>query len=367
MRAKSLNVGFYIEEMNVRGAQNSTYLYAIYNKSLLKNKSIIFYNPKANFNNKEVIKKFKKKFKTIPLKKEKKLIDASLEKNKINYLYIQAGGEKNNWLPNSSKIVIHQIFPHFLSNLHINVKACVSPWLSKKVNNKKIPCLPLIVELVKTKKNLKKKLKIKKNNLVFGCHGGDSSFDLPFVRNTIIDTVKNNKKISFIFLGIKKFYSHPQIIFLKATSNDFFKKKFLNTCDAMIYGRSLGESFGLSIAEFSLSNKPIFLYSFSRHRSQYEFLSTKRFKEYNSKSSLINLLNNFKNLDFKLKNSKNYINYKPLYVMKKFSNIFLKNNKLITFNIFDYIMNFIFMSIIGYYYIRHKLYYHYHKFFDSKI
>ena len=367
MRSKSLNVGFYIEEMNVRGAQNSTYLYAIYNQSLLKNKSIIFYNPEANFNNKEVIKKFKRKFKTFPLKKEKKLIDDSLEKNKINYLYVQAGGEKNNWLSNSSKIVIHQIFPHFLSNLHQNVKGCISPWLSKKVNNEKISCLPLIIELAKTKKNLKKKLKIKKGNLVFGCHGGDSSFDLPFVKNTLVDIVKKNKKISFIFLGIKKFYSHPQLIFVKGTSNDILKKKFLNTCDAMIYGRSLGESFGLSIAEFSILNKPIFLYSFSRHRSHYDFLSSKRFKEYNSKSSLVYLLNNFKNLDFNLKNSKNYTNHKPIYVMNIFSNILLKNNKLITFNIFDYIMNFIFMSIIGYYYIRHKIYYHYYKFFDYKI
>ncbi len=367
MRSKSLNVGFYIEEMNVRGAQNSTYLYAVYNESLLKNKSIIFYNPKADFNNKEVIKKFKKKFETIPLKKEKKLIDASLEKNKINYLYVQAGGEKNNWLSNNSKIAIHQIFPHFLSNIHQNVKACISPWLSKKINNKKISCLPLIVELAKTKKNLKKKLKIKKNNLVFGCHGGGSSFDLPFAKHAIVDIVKKNKKILFIFLGIKKFHSHPQLIFLKGTSNNNLKRKFLNTCDAMIYGRSLGESFGLSIAEFSVLNKPIFLYSFSRHRSHYDFLSNKRFKEYNSKSSLIYLINNFKNLDFNLKNSKNYINYKPIYVMKIFSNILLKNNKFITFNIFDYIMNFVFMSLIGYYYIRHKLYYHYYKFLESQI
>ena len=70
----------------------------------------------------------------------------------------------------------------------------------------------------------------------------------------------------------------------------------------MIYGRSLGESFGLSIAEFSILNKPIFLYSFSRHRSHYDFLSSKRFKEYNSKSSLLYLLNNDQlNLDKNLR------------------------------------------------------------------
>ena len=34
-----------------------------------------------------------------------------------------------------------------------------------------------------------------------------------------------------------------------------FKKKFINTCDAMIYGRSLGESFGLSCGEFAIQIK----------------------------------------------------------------------------------------------------------------
>ena len=62
-----MNIGFYIDEMNVRGVTNSTYLYAINNKKILKNRSIIFYN-KKNFRNKsEVIKKFKKKFILIEL------------------------------------------------------------------------------------------------------------------------------------------------------------------------------------------------------------------------------------------------------------------------------------------------------------
>ena len=57
-----MNVAFYIDEMNYRGVANSTYIYAINNKKILKNKSIIFYNKKNYRNKKEVIKKFKKKF-----------------------------------------------------------------------------------------------------------------------------------------------------------------------------------------------------------------------------------------------------------------------------------------------------------------
>ena len=35
------------------------------------------------------------------------------------------------------------------------------------------------------------------------------------------------------------------------------KVEFINTCDAMLWARGAGETFGLSIAEFSSKNKPV--------------------------------------------------------------------------------------------------------------
>ena len=58
-----MNIGFFLEEMNFRGVVNSTYNYALYNKTILKNNSIIFYNKNNSLNKLEVIKKFEKKFK----------------------------------------------------------------------------------------------------------------------------------------------------------------------------------------------------------------------------------------------------------------------------------------------------------------
>ena len=55
-----MNIAFYIDEMNLRGVANQTFLLAVNNKTILKNNSIIFYNQKNHRNNKEVIKKFKK-------------------------------------------------------------------------------------------------------------------------------------------------------------------------------------------------------------------------------------------------------------------------------------------------------------------
>ena len=56
-----MNIAFYVDEMNLRGVANSTFQFAIQNKKILKNNSIIFYNKKNYRNNQRVIKKFKKK------------------------------------------------------------------------------------------------------------------------------------------------------------------------------------------------------------------------------------------------------------------------------------------------------------------
>ena len=58
-------IAFFVEEMNLRGVANSIYLYSKYNETILKNKSIIFYNKINDRHHKDVIKKFKKKFKVI--------------------------------------------------------------------------------------------------------------------------------------------------------------------------------------------------------------------------------------------------------------------------------------------------------------
>ena len=64
----------------------------------------------------------------------------------------------------------------------------------------------------KTKETLKK-IKIKNSQLVFGCHGGESSFDLRFVHDVVQYIVKERKDIVFLFLNINKFCKHPRVKF----------------------------------------------------------------------------------------------------------------------------------------------------------
>ena len=82
--------------------------------------------------------------------------------------------------------------------------------------------------------------------------------------------------ILLLFLNINKFCNHPKIKFLKGTINDSFKLNLLS-CDAMIYGRSLGETFGLACAEFVINNKRILSYKYNRHQNHNFSLSKDTF------------------------------------------------------------------------------------------
>ena len=111
-------IAFYIDEMNFRGVANSTYQYALKNVEILKNISIIFYNKKNKSNKKEVVTKFKKKFKVYGVNKFSD-IDNYQKKLKIKYLYTQKSGNKDEWIskeiktsenPSENKIVLSKIF-----------------------------------------------------------------------------------------------------------------------------------------------------------------------------------------------------------------------------------------------------------------
>ncbi len=361
-----MKIAFYIDEMNLRGVSNSTYKYAFYNEKILKNKSLIFYNKKNFRNQKKVISKFKRKFKIFGINHFKE-IDSFKEKFNIDYIYTQKGGNKDTWISDKIKTLVHYVYPQRLAEIHGHRYVCVSEWLSNNFTNSKIPYLQYIIENHNSKKNLKKQLKIKNKQIVFGCHGGESSFDLKFAHDALKEIVKKRKDIVFIFLNINKFYSHPQIKFLKGSSDEMYKKKFLNTCDAMIYGRSLGESFGLACAEFAYLNKLIISYKFNRHRAHLDHLYYENYIEYSSRNDLLNILNNLDKKRLIKKRRNKYSKYNSKNVMKIFKNVFFNETESINFSILDYFVNYLSHVKMAYYYLRHKIYNHYYKYIESKI
>lgn len=355
-----LKVGFYLRELNFRGIANSIYMYAKYNQAILKNKSFIFYNSNALDNRTEAIKEFRKKFRTIKIS-SLDVLEKKNEKLKLDYIYFQRDGAKDKIVGNS-KNIIHAVFPQNIFQYHGSNYAFISKWLSKSCSNNKFPFVPLPVQLLENNQNLRFKLKIPRNAKVFGYHGGETSFDLVFVKDVIKKVLKQDKNIYFLFMNIKKFFNHKRAKFIKGTFNKTQKIKFINSCDAMLHARSLGESFGLSCAEFAIKNKPIFTYGYCRQRAHFEICKKNIIPYYSFTDLNLKIINFKKNEKYYSNNLKEELSGKT--TIKIFKRILLRKNKQKpSINIIDYIITTLFYLQRSYFYLMHKIYINFYKIF----
>jgi glycosyltransferase involved in cell wall biosynthesis len=196
-----------------------------------------------------------------------------------------------------------------------------SKWLSK-ITNYQIPYVPYMVTLPNNEQDLRQYLNIPKDALVLGRNGGWETFDLSWVKDSILEVLYKRSDIYFIFQFTEPFIKHERVIFLPGTSDLDEKVSFINTCDAMLHARYIGESFGLSCAEFSIKNKPIITYSESPEKNHIDILGEKGIY-YSNKNDILEIL---LSLDKKYLNSNEwnmYQDYTPEKVVEQFKNIYL--------------------------------------------
>jgi hypothetical protein len=234
---------FQSNQLSVRGTEIAMYDYAYYNEAILGNTSIIAYQGNHPLNDQSVIDKFSQKFQLVAYDDIKSL-DQSIDKSKADLMYAIKAGQPDGVLSSVVPTMVHAVFPQEISMAHGSSYAFVSDWLSKVYSNSVVPSVPHMVTLPSIDDDLRKKLGIPSEATVFGCYGG---------------------------------YKHPRIFFLPSSADLEYKVKFINTCDAMLHARKLGESFGLACAEFSVRNKPVFTYSRSVQRHHLDVLDHKAF------------------------------------------------------------------------------------------
>ena len=109
------------------------------------------------------------------------------------------------------------------------------------------------------------------------------------------------------------------VLFIEGTTDLDEKVAFINTCDFMIHARQRGETFGLTIAEFSTLGKPIITYRDSPERNHIDILGDDGMY-YSDYQELYNILDNL--IVFNDINC--YHDYTPEKVMNKFNETFLK-------------------------------------------
>jgi len=312
-----VRIVFWDNGLGERGTSVSLFNYAYFNKTILNNESIIIYNTTHYSNNEDVINRFKNNFQVIGVP-HFNYVDSVLSQIGCDIFYITKAGEYEGQISKICKTVVHCVFNY--DQPHGNVYAGISPWL-RGDNNHKHPFVPYMVHLPDSTLNMREQLGIPESAVVFGRHGGPGQFDIKFVHGIVYNVAKSNPNIYFLFMNTNKFCPDlPNIIHLEKIIDLEKKVEFINTCDAMLWARTDGETFGLAIAEFSIKNKPVIL-TVSGDPAHTHLMKEKGI--WYNEDNLYEILTSFNKEDIANKDWNAYGDYTPEKVMQIFKQIFI--------------------------------------------
>jgi len=320
-----MNIAFWDNQLCERGTTVSLFDYAYHNQTILGNKSYIFYDKNNRNTKKNIIKKFEKHF-IVHETDDFKEVDNYLLKYNISHIYIQKSGEIDSRLSKVAKNNIHCVFTCYQP--HGEVYSCISNWVhgNKDGPNSKYPVVPYMINLPKHNRNMREKLGIPKNAVVFGGYGGRDSFNIPFAHQAVYSVAANRPNIYFLFANFDKFSPDlPNIIHLPMITDLNKKVEFINTCDSMLWARQSGETFGLAIAEFSTLNKPVICTTVGCWDLAHVHLLGNKGIWYSNEDDLKKILLTFNPKIESKKDWNAYRQYSPEKVMKVFNQIFLNN------------------------------------------
>lgn len=256
-----MKIAFLEGFLNIRGTSVALYDYAHYNEAILGNQSIILTEPFENRSwhpdaSEEVQQKFRNRFPVFTYTDVDQVSDI-LTQQHVDVLYMIKGG-KNEGVPGdipNVKTIVHVVFEPV--EPHGNFYCVISDYINVRFGTN-FPVLPHIVHVHDTTDDFRKELDIPDDAVVFGRYGGIGEFDSKDAQGAVARLSQEDTNRYFLFMNTYHFIPPSKnVIYMSRTTDPYLKAKFINTCDAMIYGRVQGETFGLAIGEFSCRNKPI--------------------------------------------------------------------------------------------------------------
>jgi hypothetical protein len=314
-----MKITFHDNSLSVRGTTVALYDYAYYCKIFFNIECSILYNQNHHANDLKTIEKFKNEFDIVRSYNSFDNMQNIISEISPDVFFMIKHGKMDGIYSNSCKNWINAIGPCNRSDIHGDKFFMGSKWLSDVSNG--IDWVPYMVNLPNINTDMRDELNIPKDAIVFGRNGGHDTFNLDFVKKVVIDIVNQREDIYFLFQGTDKFYEHERVIHLPSSPGLDVKVRFINTTDALLHARDLGESFGQTCAEFSVRNKPVITWFKSPERNHIDILGDKGFY-YNDYNDLFDILSNFKvdnTIDWNC-----YKEYRPEIVMDKFKKLYIE-------------------------------------------
>lgn len=317
-------IGFLSNKLTLRGTEVALYDYADFNETILQNKSIIISRDYDKIKNEfdvslDAYTKFSNRF-VVEYYETQTDIDNIITKHGLSHLYVIKSGEFDNTFTTKCKNLIHCVFN--TRQPHGDVYSAIS-YDVNRTHNTNYPVVPHMIRNHETTENLRELLSIPAGSVVFGRYGGLETFDIHFVKQAICNVLNERNDMFFIFMNTYEFLNHPRIIYLNGTTDMEYKKKFINTCDALLHARTSGETFGLVCGEFAMTLKPVITYSLSNDRNHLDLLVDKAIL-YHDYNSIYNILRNWgKNHKHSMEGN-GYLFYTPENVMSIFNDVYLQ-------------------------------------------
>jgi hypothetical protein len=304
-----MNILFHSNQLGVRGTEVALYDYAHYNETILGNVSYIAAPANSDMS---ALEKFKSRFGDRVILYNN-FIELTISSSyRIDVAYFIKAGFNDGLLCPGIKNIVHAVFD--ASDKHGDVYVAVSEWLGKKHN---VDYLPHIVSLPDVKEDFREFIGASHNDVIFGRYGGFDQFDIPYLGDVI--KAAADKGVKFLLMNTKQFnFHHTNIMYSEANTDMNTKTAFINTCDAMIHGRTDGESFGLAVAEFLHQNKPVVTSMQCRDRNHIHVLGDKGLY-YSNGNELYAILTSFEKKDYNVKPLVDQ--FKPEVIMQKFKSL----------------------------------------------
>ena len=287
-----MNVAFHSNSMSLRGSENALWDYANLNETILGNHSVICYPAKMEDTENSTFSKWKARFPLVPYRTKVELT-SKLKERGVDILYQIKPGPYDRFVVPGVKNCIHSMF--LSDEFHGDAFAYVSRWASRVMTGREESFVPHFVPRLEGKESLRQRLGIPIEAKVFGRHGGQDTFNIPFVQNAVARHARESPDDHFVFLNtepirgtewLSNVHYHP------GTVDPMEKAKFLATCDAMLHARWHGETFGLAVGEFAMLGKPVITFSESRERAHLEMLGN-RSVLYRNAEELAEILRDF--------------------------------------------------------------------------
>jgi hypothetical protein len=305
------NIGFYINKNLSINLLKILVNYALFNQNILKNISYLI----CKNDLKDTFKNLNINFKII-FYDENNELENNIKLLNIDFVYFI---NLNNIIENDLNIILK----YTKSIVHSFDKSKI--YGDKNItffgNNSYKNIEPLIDMNIVDNSNYRNELNILDNMYIFGCYDNLNILDIDYFHDVLINIVNTFKNVIFIFKNIHIFTTCDRIIFLNDELRYNDKNKFINTCNAIIYGKFRIADIDIKLYEFMNKKKPIIA-----NIDDKKYIYYSNFISYDSFDELLNIFSNIENiLNSKLESYK-ICNFSPTIIINKFNDIVYSNN-----------------------------------------